>query len=96
MTTSHQTQLTPGEVTRIKEVFGQFDEDGDGAIATKEVAPVLRVLGINIGDSELGDLLDEADIERKGPVDFPEFVTLVTMLSPHLKNQPQEDAPNEK
>ena len=96
MATSHKNQLTPDEIARFKEVFMQFDSDGDGTIATKDLGPALRLFAINLTDTELGTLLDEADIERKGPVDFPDFINLVVMKSPHLFSQAPEDLPSEK
>ncbi len=88
MATSETNQLTPGEIFRIKEVFMQFDDDGDGAIASKLLEPALRLLNIHITDAEVGNLLDEADIERKGPVDYPEFIRVVAMKR---KNPSQEN-----
>jgi len=94
MTTSFKNQLTPGELFRFKEVFMQFDFQGDGTIATKDLGAALKFFGINLTGPEIGNLLDEVDINRKGPIEFDEFINLVTMKN--QKPLPQEDTSNEE
>ena len=52
----------------MQEVFSLFDKDGDGAITTKELGPVLRSLGFNPADSDVTKLL--ADYDADGQCDI--------------------------
>ena len=45
-----------------KEAFSLFDKDNDGTITTKELGTVMRSLGQNPTESELEDMINEADM----------------------------------
>lgn len=47
----------------MKKAFNAFDKDGDGAITTKELGPVLRNLGRNPTEAELQDMINEVDVD---------------------------------
>ena len=51
-------QLTDEEITEFKEAFLIFDEDGDGAITTKELGATLSALGENPNEAELQTLVN--------------------------------------
>ena len=53
-----------------------IDKDGDGTITTKELGTVMRSLGQNPTEAELGDMINEVDADGSGTIDFSEFVTL--------------------
>lgn len=44
-----------------KEAFTVFDKDGDGTVTTKELATVMRTLGVNPNEAELKKIIEEAD-----------------------------------
>ena len=44
-------------------MFSLFDKDGDGAITTRDLGPVLRSLGFNPSDSEIQALIRDYDNE---------------------------------
>ena len=70
-------QLTEEEMAECKEVFTQYDKDGDGCIATNEIGTVLRALKRQVSDAEVQDLIDEIDPDSYGIVDFSEFLSLL-------------------
>ena len=49
----------------------------DGKITTKELGGVLRSLGQNPSDSELHDLINQADYNKNGVIEFDEFLAWV-------------------
>jgi calmodulin len=51
---------------------------GKGALTTKELALVMRSFGQNPTEAELQDMLNAADSNGDGKIDFPEFVTMMT------------------
>merc|ERR1740117_1057809 len=69
-------QLTPDELEQCKENFSLFDVNGDGTITSKELGTVLRSLGQNLSQAELQDMINEADADGSGSIDFPEFMKM--------------------
>ena len=62
----------------IKEAFYQFDKEGDGTIAAKDLGTVMRSLCLFPAptEAELADMIDKVDADGAGTIDFPEFLTL--------------------
>ena len=54
-----------------------FDKDGDGTIDTTELGSVMRSLGQNPDLEEIEEMIDEADEDGSGSINFPEFVGLM-------------------
>ncbi|CAB1100589.1 unnamed protein product [Ectocarpus sp. CCAP 1310/34] len=57
---------------QIREAFKFFDQDGSGAIDTKELGNIMRQLGAKLTDSEINLLVQEADVDGDGQVDINE------------------------
>jgi len=51
--------------------------DGDGAITVEELDTVLRSLDQNLTQAELQGMIEEADTDGNGTIDFPEFVAMM-------------------
>lgn len=49
-----------------------FDQDGSGAIDTKELGTIMRQLGAKLSDEEIDLLVKEADVDGDGQVDINE------------------------
>mmetsp|Transcript_57897 Transcript_57897/g.134901 ORF Transcript_57897/g.134901 Transcript_57897/m.134901 type:complete len:394 (-) Transcript_57897:90-1271(-) len=62
---------------RIKEVFKQYDADGDGSINMRELSVVLKSLG-NFKDVEIFTIFSHIDTNGDGKVQFGEFVDWLT------------------
>ena len=71
------TTKEDGTVREFKEAFSLFDKDQDGAITTKEHGTVRRCLGQNPTEAEPQDVINEVDADGHGPVDCPEFPSLM-------------------
>merc|ERR1740117_1218797 len=70
-------QLSEEQIAEFKEAFSLFDKDGDGTITCKELGTVMRSLGQNPTEAELGDMINEVDADGNGQIDFPEFLTMM-------------------
>lgn len=57
----------------LREAFKVFDKNGDGKISKMELKTVLESLGQHLTDRELDDMMNEADTNHDGAVDFEEF-----------------------
>ena len=73
----------------MREAFNLFDKNGDGTITVKELGTVMRQLGQNPTNEELGDMINEVDIDGNGTLDFAEFCNLQARQMKD-KNQEQE------
>eukprot|EP00904_Undaria_pinnatifida_P012230 jgi/Undpi1/8137/HiC_scaffold_24.g10608.m1 len=62
---------------QIREAFKFFDQDGSGAIDTKELGNIMRQLGAKLTDAEINLLVQEADVDGDGQVDINEFLKIM-------------------
>ncbi|CAG9988679.1 unnamed protein product [Clonostachys byssicola] len=65
------------QISDLKEIFDLFDQDNDGQITAAELGEVMRALGQNPTESELQTIIDEADLDNNGALEFSDFVRLM-------------------
>lgn len=70
-------ELSEEQIAEFKEVFQIFDTDGNGTICQTELGIVLRALGQTPTDEEVQELLQEADTNENGVIEFNEFLTVL-------------------
>eukprot|EP01016_Furgasonia_blochmanni_P045628 TRINITY_DN6461_c0_g1_i11.p2 TRINITY_DN6461_c0_g1~~TRINITY_DN6461_c0_g1_i11.p2 ORF type:complete len:230 (+),score=46.73 TRINITY_DN6461_c0_g1_i11:98-787(+) len=61
----------------ILNVFKVFDRDGDGKISLQELKNVMRILGENLTDKEIAEMIKEADQDGDGMIDERDFVRMM-------------------
>ena len=54
-----------------------FDVDGDKSISVKELSTIMRSLGQNPTEEEVHQMIEEADEDHSGEIDFYEFCNLM-------------------
>ena len=54
-----------------------FDVDGDQTISVFELTKIMRTLGQNPTEEEVKKMVEEADEDGSGEIDFREFCTLL-------------------
>ncbi|XP_048574485.1 calmodulin-like protein 5 [Triticum urartu] len=64
----------------LREAFRVFDKDHDGHISKAELGHVMISLGEKLTDEEVEEMIQEADLDGDGLVNFDEFVRMM-MLS---------------
>lgn len=67
------SELTEEQIAEFKDAFVQFDKEGTGKIATRELGTLMRTLGQNPTEAELQDLIAEAENNNNGQLNFTEF-----------------------
>jgi len=72
-----QLGLNDEQVREFKDAFDIFDEDCSGTVSTGELASVMRTLGQDIDEKEVGVMISEVDSDGSGEIDFSEFCTLM-------------------
>mmetsp|Transcript_31024 Transcript_31024/g.60895 ORF Transcript_31024/g.60895 Transcript_31024/m.60895 type:complete len:150 (+) Transcript_31024:57-506(+) len=55
------------------EAFKIFDRDGDGFICNLELKAAMENVGERLDDSEVNEMIIEADIDRNGRLNYDEF-----------------------
>lgn len=71
------SNLTDEQRASFKDAFALFDKDRDGIIRTSELGTVMRCLGLTPTESQLLDIIDEEDPDKKGTIDFAQFCTVM-------------------
>ena len=61
----------------IREAFRVFDKEGNGFIATAELAGVLQNIGDVLSEEETDELIAEADMDGDGNINYEEFVAML-------------------
>jgi calcium-dependent protein kinase len=63
----------------LRDVFNKFDADGDGSISQTELTTYLtQGTDLIISDEQAKKLIEDADQNGDGEIDFDEFVTMMT------------------
>ena len=74
----YHTSLSDDELHEFKEAFSILDRSGTGKITIKDISEFLSSLGqINPTNEEILELVKDVDIEKKGSIDFPQFLQLM-------------------
>ncbi|KAM6951693.1 calcium-binding protein 5a [Aplochiton taeniatus] len=63
----------------LKDAFKEFDTDGDGEITTEELRSAMcKLMGEHMNRREIDAIVQEADNNGDGTVDFEEFVRMMS------------------
>ncbi|KAI2658891.1 Calcium-binding protein 5 [Labeo rohita] len=66
-------------VKELRDAFKEFDMDGDGSITTEELRCAMsKLLGEHMNHREIDAVVQEADNNGDGTVDFEEFVRMLS------------------
>ncbi|XP_074657220.1 neo-calmodulin-like [Tubulanus polymorphus] len=63
----------PEDIKEMQQAFNVFDKDGDGYITAEELKSVLGGLGEKLSDSDVQEMMKEADLDRDGKINYEEF-----------------------
>ncbi|TVU01472.1 hypothetical protein EJB05_53076, partial [Eragrostis curvula] len=73
--------LSEEEIAGLKEMFQTMDTDNSGAITYDELKAGLKKYGSTLKDTEIRDLMDAADINNSGTIDYIEFIAATLHLN---------------
>ncbi|KAI7747542.1 hypothetical protein M8C21_016744, partial [Ambrosia artemisiifolia] len=79
LSSNHQqtVKLDDEQLTELREIFRSFDRNNDGSLTQLELGSLLRSLGLTPSPDQLDALIQKADTNSNGFVEFSEFVALV-------------------
>ncbi|GAX73140.1 hypothetical protein CEUSTIGMA_g593.t1 [Chlamydomonas eustigma] len=66
--------LPEEEVVGLRNLFMEMDTDGDGLLTLAELHAAIRAKGVNILGSQAKELLQNADLNGDGVIDYDEFL----------------------
>ncbi|KAK7278761.1 hypothetical protein RJT34_23797 [Clitoria ternatea] len=79
--------LSEEEIAGLKEMFKTIDTDNSGQITFEELKVGLKKYGANLNESEIYDLMQSADVDNSGTIDYGEFIAATL----HLNKVDRED-----
>ncbi|XP_073275030.1 calcium-dependent protein kinase 26-like [Primulina huaijiensis] len=79
--------LSEEEIAGLKEMFKMIDTDNSGHITFEELKHGLKRFGANLNESEIYELMNAADVDKSGSIDYGEFIAATL----HLNKIEKED-----
>ncbi|XP_022151392.1 calcium-dependent protein kinase 26-like [Momordica charantia] len=79
--------LSEEEIAGLKEMFKMIDTDNSGQITFEELKDGLKRFGANLNENEIQDLMQAADFDNNGCIDYGEFIAATL----HLNKAGRED-----
>jgi Ca2+-binding EF-hand superfamily protein len=68
----------PSDYEMLTEMFKAFDKDGNGYIDKEELKNTMtNDLGIPLTEKETTEMINEADVNKDGKIDYNEFVSIM-------------------
>ncbi|KAL9317750.1 hypothetical protein ACSQ67_014267 [Phaseolus vulgaris] len=74
-------RLSEEEIGGLKELFRMIDEDNSGTITFQELKDGLKSVGCDLMESEIKSLMEAADIDSNGTIDYGEFLAATLHLN---------------
>uniref|UniRef100_A0ACD6A1B2 Uncharacterized protein n=1 Tax=Avena sativa TaxID=4498 RepID=A0ACD6A1B2_AVESA len=73
--------LSEEEIRGLKEMFKNIDKDNSGTITLEELKNGLAKQGTKMSDTEIEQLMEAADADGNGLIDYEEFVTATVHMN---------------
>ncbi|CAL9056178.1 unnamed protein product [Musa banksii] len=73
--------LSEEEIGGLKELFKMIDTDNSGTITFDELKDGLRKVGSELMESEIQTLMDAADVDKNGTIDYGEFLAATVHMN---------------
>ncbi|CAN6445287.1 unnamed protein product [Victoria cruziana] len=79
--------LSEEEIGGLKDIFQMIDTDNSGTITFEELKEGLKKVGSELMESEIRSLMDAADIDNNGTLDYGEFLAATVHLNKMEKEE---------
>jgi len=66
-------------VVNLQKAFKEFDANGDGFISREELRYAMTRLGESLSDKELDEMVDAADVNKDGKINYAEFASMYSL-----------------
>ncbi|KAJ2952924.1 hypothetical protein O0L34_g7293 [Tuta absoluta] len=71
-----EVTLDATQLQLLKNAFDAFDHEKKGVISTEMIGTILEMLGHQLDEATLKEIIDEVDEDGSGELEFPEFCKL--------------------
>jgi calmodulin len=78
------------DLEELFEAFSLFDKDYNGVLTSKELGIVMQSISLNPTESEIRDMINEAETSKENSIDFPEFLAFLSRKTIVDENNPAE------
>ncbi|GAB2227533.1 hypothetical protein Droror1_Dr00009355 [Drosera rotundifolia] len=78
MSCNEPVKLDDDQIAELREIFRTFDRNNDGKLTQLELGSLLRSLGLKPSEDQIDALIQAADKNSNGMVEFSEFIALVS------------------
>ncbi|KAJ2082157.1 hypothetical protein H4R24_001785 [Coemansia sp. RSA 988] len=78
------------KIKELRDAFAIFDKDNNGEITREELGVLMRSLNHNPTEEEISDMINEADENGDGKIDFSEFIALMARQSMNANDSEEE------
>ena len=85
--TSSTSSPTEDLISQYRKAFAAHEKDEEGKISPKYLGEVMRSVGMNPTQAELQDMINEADGERKGAIEFGEFLNMMEGKKDYVESE---------
>merc|ERR1719315_445529 len=89
------SDLSQEDLDYIDSMFDMMDINQDGSISLKELTKAMKAQGNKPKNQEIRKMLEEADTDGDGEIDWSEFLTM-TKNRMKMGIQPKSEQPKEK
>ena len=63
----------------IFEIFEALDRDGNGVLSGQEIQSVMGLVGVQLTDDQVKELIKQADLDEDGCLNFSEFLRMMSL-----------------
>ena len=70
--------LSLDQISQFQQIFNEMDVNGDGGLSASELHAMLGELGVSATRDDAQAMVDAADADGNGEIDFEEFLALVS------------------
>lgn len=80
-------KFTPEMVEEVKDLFSRFDRSGDNELDRGEFGPLMRMLGLDLSETELDNFFGRMDESGDGFIELNELVEFLEQIAQPLTLQ---------
>lgn len=75
---TEKDQIRMDDLEELFEAFSLFDKDYNGVMTSKELGIVMQSISLNPTETEITDMINEAETSKENSIDFPEFLAFLS------------------
>ena len=74
------------DTEEVRAAFKVIDQNGDGKITPAEFKGTMKNIGLKLSDGQLSVMIEQADVNGDGVIDYKEFMAVMAKYCPQSHN----------